>query len=389
MDHPVPTDPAVRAVLDVDTDGLDESSTRFRHLADGGLERLLVPSARDAIAADLANVLAGGCLQFAGRRRFTRTTEGLDASAHAGTVGRMAALRQPARLLLVVIAGLTIAVVVDIARVGGPGTWLLRHRLPAPMTAAVGDGRRVDVGGHALYIDCRGSGSPTIVLESGMGDGVVGWAPVHDELAGTTRTCAYDRAGRGGSDARDRHTVADAADDLRTLLTNAGERPPFVVVGHSLGEVHARVFADRFRDDVAGLILVDGFSVDLEVDRIHPLLGDLRGEYQERVQQLRDLVAAVEGLDWPASERQLREADLGGLAVTVLRAPREEPRLDAGTNREIARTWQRAYESLSPGRVRYEIAWGAGHIIQADRPDLVIAAARDLLDRIRTAAGVR
>ncbi|HSL75581.1 MAG TPA: alpha/beta hydrolase [Candidatus Limnocylindrales bacterium] len=301
----------------------------------------------------------------------------------------MAVLRHPARLLLVVIAGLAIAVLVDIARAGGPTTWLLRHRLPAPIAASVGDGRRVDVGGHSLYIDCRGSGSPTIVLESGMGDGVAGWAPVHDELAATTRTCAYDRSGRGGSDERDRHTVADAADDLRTLLTHAGEQPPFVIVGHSLGEVHARVFADRFRDDVAGLVLVDGFSIDLETDSIQPLLGDLRTEYEQRAQELRDLVSAVEGLDWPASERQLREAQVAGLPVIVLRAPRAEPRLDAATNEAIAEAWQRAYESLSPGHVRYDLAWGAGHIIQADRPDLVIAAARELVERARGTSLVR
>jgi pimeloyl-ACP methyl ester carboxylesterase len=298
----------------------------------------------------------------------------------------MAVLRHPARLLLVVLAGLALAIAVDIVRAGGPATWLLRHRLPAPITAIAGEGRRVDVGGHALYIDCRGSGSPTIVFEAGMGDGVVGWAPVHDQLAGTTRTCAYDRSGRGGSDTRGRHTVADAADDLRALLTNAGEGPPFVVVGHSLGEVHARVFADRFRDDVAGLVLVDGFSVDIETDRIHPLLDDLRPEYEARVQQLRDLVAAVEDLDWPASETQLRATDVSGLPIIVLRAARAEPRLDAATNDHIATAWQQGYEALSPGNVRYEIAWGAGHIIQADRPDLVIAAARDVVDRVRAAA---
>ena len=247
----------------------------------------------------------------------------------------------------------------------------------------------MDVGGHSLYIDCRGSGTPTVVLESGMGDGVAGWAPVHDELAATTRTCAYDRSGRGGSDERDRHTVADAADDLWTLLTNAGEQPPFVIVGHSLGEVHARVFADRFRDDVAGLVLVDGFSVDLETEWIHPLLGDLRTEYEERAQELRDLVSAVEGLDWPASERQLRDAEVVGLPVIVLRAPRAEPRLDATTNEAIAQAWQEAYAALSPGHVRYELAWGAGHVIQADRPDLVIAAARELVGRVRGAAFAR
>ena len=383
MDDAVPADPAVGTVLDVDAYRLDESPARRRHLLDRGVEGRLVPGARLAEAAHLADELAGGSFQFAGRRRFTRTTEGLDASAHAATVGRMAVLRHPARLLLVVIAGIVLAVLVDIARSGGPEAWFLRHRLPAAISASVGDGRRIDVGGHALYIHCRGTGSPTIVLESGMGDGVIGWTPVLDGMAATTRTCAYDRAGRGGSDSQGRHTIGDAVDDLRSLLSAAGETPPFVVVGHSLGEVHTRVFADRYRADVAGVVLVDGFSIDLETDWIHPLLGDLRSEYEDRAQQLRDAVAAVEPLDWPASEAQLRAADVTGLPVVVLRAPRADPRLDAATNDAISTAWQEAYESLSPGSVRYEIAWGAGHVIQADRPDLVIAAARELVDRAR------
>jgi pimeloyl-ACP methyl ester carboxylesterase len=250
-------------------------------------------------------------------------------------------------------------------------------------TPYLGGGERVDIGGRSLYLDCRGSGSPTIVLEAGMGDGVAGWNPVLDGLAAATRTCAYDRAGRGSSDPRGRHTVADAADDLHALLAAAGESPPFVVIGHSLGEAYARVFADRFRDDVAGLVLVDGFGVDLETDAIHPLLGDLRTEYEQRAQGLRDMVAGVEDLDWPTSEQQLRDADLAGLPVVVLRAPRGEPRLDAPTNDAIAAAWEAAYGALSPGHVRYEIAWGAGHVIQADRPDLVIAAGRELVDAAR------
>jgi pimeloyl-ACP methyl ester carboxylesterase len=298
----------------------------------------------------------------------------------------MAILRQPARLLLVVVVGLLVALIVDMARVGGPAAWLARHRA---IPGLAGQGRAIDVGGRSIYLDCRGTGSPTIVLEAGMGDGVAGWAPVHDGMAAITRTCAYDRPGRGSSEPRGRHTVADAADDLRGLLRIAGESPPFVVVGHSLGEVYARVFAARHASDVAGLVLVDGFSVDLQDDWINPLLGPLRAEYEQQAQDLRDLVASVEDLDWPASEAQLRAADVSGFRIVVLRAPRAEPRLDGPTNELIATAWQEAYESLAPGRVRYEITWGAGHIIQADRPDAVIAASLELVEAARTAGIAR
>ena len=299
----------------------------------------------------------------------------------------MARVRQPrvtrrtsrsiARLALAAVIGLVLALGIDVVRSGGPAAWLARLGLPGAVYAPRGE--RIAVDGRAMYLDCRGHGSPTVVLESGMGTGVEGWAPVFDDLAALTRTCAYDRAGIGRSEPRGRHTIRDATAALRSLLAAAGERPPYVVVGHSLGEVHARVFAADDPAAMAGLVLVDGFGVDLEADRIHPLLGDLRPEYAARLQGLRDLVAQAEVLDWPTSEAQLRATDLRGIPIEVLSAPRGEPRLDAATNAEIAGTWQAAYESLSPGRVHYELAWGAGHIIQADRPDLVIAAVQRLV----------
>lgn len=289
----------------------------------------------------------------------------------------MGVIRHWRLVALAVVAGLAIALAVDIVRVGGPDAWLARRGLAPPYESR---GRLVDIGGRELYLDCRGSGSPTVVLESGMGVGADGWGPVLDGLAAMTRTCAYDRAGRGASEARGRHTLADAADDLRDLLVVAGEVPPFVVVGHSLGGDHARIFADRSRDEVTGLVLVDSFSPDLQERAIHPLLGPLRPEYDAQLTSLRELVERVEDLDWTASEAQLRRSDLAGLPIEVLRAPRAEPRLDAVTNARIAAAWEGAYESLAPGTVRYEIAWDAGHIIQADRPDLVIAAVRRLVD---------
>jgi pimeloyl-ACP methyl ester carboxylesterase len=279
-----------------------------------------------------------------------------------------------------VLVGLLIALVVDVARNGGPGGWLARHQLPASYLAG---GQRFDVGGRALYLDCRGTGTPTIVLEAGSGADSSTWVAVHDELAATTRTCAYDRAGRGRSDPRERHTLEDAATDLRRLLTAAGEQPPFIVVGHSLGGAYGRAFAATYRPEVAGLVLVDAFKPDLEETWIHPLLGPLRGEYEARLDGLRAQVAATDGLDWPASEAQLRAGGLAGLQIEALEAPRGEPRLDQPTNEAIADARQAGIESLSPGSATYTIAWGAGHNIQFDRPDLVVAAARRLVELAR------
>jgi pimeloyl-ACP methyl ester carboxylesterase len=278
-----------------------------------------------------------------------------------------------------VLAGLLIGVGADVARSGGFNTWLARHGLPPPYLP---QGERYDIGDRSLYLDCRGSGSPTVVLEAGSGSDSATWAAVHDAIAATTRTCAYDRAGRGRSDDRGEHTLADAVADLRALLDEAGEQGPFVVVGHSLGGSYARVFATQNRDEVVGAVLVDSFEPDLQDDRIHPLLGELIPEYEAQLDGLRAYVARVDSLDWPTSEQQLRKSSFEGIPLEVLVAARYEPRLDETTNAAVATAWRDAMESLSPGRTRYEIVY-AGHNIHIDRPDTVIDAVRRLVNTAR------
>lgn len=293
---------------------------------------------------------------------------------------RLGRARAPVTLALAVSAGLVLAVGIDVVRSGGPGAWLARHRVPPPYSAR---GVRLDIGPRALYLDCRGTGQPTVVLEAGSGADSSTWSAVHDELAATTRTCAYDRAGRGRSDPTARHSLGDAVAELAALLARSGEPGPYVLVGHSLGGAYIRVFAGANRADVVGLVLVDAFNPDLQDDRIHPLLGPLQPEYEANLDGLRDIVSRVDSLDWPVSEEQLRASSVEGLPIEVLVAPRYEPRLDEARNADVAAAWQMAYESLSPGLVRQTTAWGAGHNIQIDRPDLVIEATRRLIDLAR------
>lgn len=288
------------------------------------------------------------------------------------------------RLALAVVVGIVLAVSIDVVRTGGPTAWLAHRYLAAPY---VPQGQRVDIGGRSVYLDCRGAGTPTVVLDAGMGGGAGSWGIVLDELAATTRTCAYDRPGLGSSDPRGRHTVADTVADLGATLKAAGEQGPFVLVGHSHGGDYVRVFADRYHDEVAGIVLLDTFDPDLQSTWVHPLLGaGLRPEYEATLDSLRALVAGVEDLDWPASERELRDANLTGTPIEVLRAPRGEPRVDAATNAALAAAGIAGYDSLSPGMVRFEVAWGSGHNVQDDRPDMVIAATRRLIDAARAAS---
>ena len=278
--------------------------------------------------------------------------------------------------LLAVLVGLGAAIVVDAVTTGGLRSWLARQGVAGPYQAL---GRRIDIGARSLYLDCRGAGTPTIVLEAGMGSDSSTWSAVHDRLALTTRTCAYDRAGLGRSDPRGLHTLAESALDLQALLRAAREPAPYLLVAHSLGGAYARVFAGSRRDEVVGLVMVDTFDPDLQDPWIHPLLGPLRAEYEAELDGLRDLVARVESLDWPASEIEMRAASLAGLPIEFVFAARYEPRLDEHTNSVIAATWIAARESLSPGRVRHTTAVGAGHYVHLERPDFVIDAVRRML----------
>jgi pimeloyl-ACP methyl ester carboxylesterase len=119
-------------------------------------------------------------------------------------------------------------------------------------------GQMVDVGGYRLHINCTGSGSPTVVIESGWGDSSAGWGWVQPEVAKTTRVCSYDRAGMGWSEPSPQpRTAREYASELHTLLLIANIPGPYVLVGHSMGGYTVLVYAHDYPDEVAGLVLVD------------------------------------------------------------------------------------------------------------------------------------
>jgi pimeloyl-ACP methyl ester carboxylesterase len=133
-----------------------------------------------------------------------------------------------------------------------------RGAFPAP-------GRMIDVGGHRLHLDVRGTdhATATVVLEAGMGSFSSNWHWVHQELAATTRVVAYDRAGLGWSDRGPRPRDARRiATELHTALKRAGVQGPYVLVGHSFGGLPVRMFADCYRDEVAGIVLADASHPD-------------------------------------------------------------------------------------------------------------------------------
>jgi len=131
------------------------------------------------------------------------------------------------------------------------------------VVAAARPGELVDVGGRKIHMNCTGSGSPTVVLESGAVSFAMDWVLVQPDVAKTTRVCSYDRAGSGWSDPSGHAETAEGTvADLQAALTAAQEKPPYVMVGHSIGGIYVRAYQLRHRGDVAGLVLVDASHED-------------------------------------------------------------------------------------------------------------------------------
>jgi pimeloyl-ACP methyl ester carboxylesterase len=119
-------------------------------------------------------------------------------------------------------------------------------------------GRLVDVGGYRLHVLDSGKGHPTVVFEAGLPGSVLSWHRVHEELAQVVRVVSYDRAGLGWSDPGPEPRSAERiVEELRRLLDRAEIPGPYILVGHSFGGLTTRLFAARYPDDVAGLVLVD------------------------------------------------------------------------------------------------------------------------------------
>src|SRR5918994_998128 len=152
---------------------------------------------------------------------------------------------------LLALVGALLALAVAGAIYQAIATELAERAYPPP-------GEMVDVRGYSLHINCVGQGSPTVVLDSGLGEMSAQWVRVQREVSDTTRVCAYDRAGMGwsetGPEPRDAKQISS---ELHTLLSKAGIEGPYVLVGHSFGGMYMQTYAARYPDEVAGVALVD------------------------------------------------------------------------------------------------------------------------------------
>lgn len=154
---------------------------------------------------------------------------------------------------LIVAALLGVVVLLILGVVAGGAVARARIRAQFPPS-----GQMVDVGGYRLHIDCQGEGSPTVVLLSGAGVPSSYWWLVQNELAQTTRVCAYDRAGYAWSEAGTGDmSPRGQVEDLKLLLAGSRVEPPYLLVGHSYGGYLARLYTQNHPAEVVGLVMVD------------------------------------------------------------------------------------------------------------------------------------
>lgn len=193
--------------------------------------------------------------------------------------------------------------------------------VPQPLV----DGRRaVDIGGYALAINCTGKGTPTVVLESRLGANGSEWDTVQSKIMEVTRVCSFSRAGRGQSDASPYpRTSSQMAKELHTLLTNAGEVGPYILVGTSITAWNTRLFASTYSDSTAGIVLADATPPEI-IERWKALLPVESKDLPLGVARIWSVInrpasKTPEGMDIATSSDQARAAaTLGQIPVIVL-----------------------------------------------------------------------
>ncbi|MEO7222533.1 MAG: alpha/beta hydrolase [Devosia sp.] len=273
-------------------------------------------------------------------------------------------------------------------------------------------GRLVDVGGHELHLDCRGQGTPTVVMDAGLGKSSLDWTLVQPELAHRTRVCTYDRAGMGRSaPGPEPRSPAHLADELRVLLQNGGVTGPYVLVAHSLAGKNARMFAKTYPADVVGMVLVDARSEIVEATADHksfaaalesqaaqysiarrfgiarlfggglvgqPLVPADMATQMVLAETNGDAIAATtqEGLARTADDEALTSANLGSMPLVVIAAD------ESMSNMQNWPEAQNAMAKLSSNG-RLVVANHSGHAVHLAAPNVVIDAVNDVLADVR------
>ena len=276
-------------------------------------------------------------------------------------------------------------------------------------------GRLVDIGGRSIQLNCVGTGSPTVVLEAGLGDNILEWERLQAEVAKFTRVCAYDRAGYGGSDAGPMpRTSQRIAEELHLLLGSAGEKPPYLLAASSFGGYNVRVFNGLYPEEVTGLVLADCVQEDqydmlpvwwngtgkallaryqrqarwapvyigMGVAQVWGLWQGIHYKAGHLVLQTKFVKARASELESIriSAEQARSAAHMEDKPLIVLTAGKSDPSL-SNSREDFHRAW---VEELQPRLARLSklgrmaVLLDSGHDIPNERPDAIVDAVREL-----------
>jgi pimeloyl-ACP methyl ester carboxylesterase len=292
-------------------------------------------------------------------------------------------------------------------------------------------GELVNVGGRRMNLRCTGAGGPTVILMAGLSSWSFIWYKAQPVIAQKTRVCAFDRAGFGFSDPAPKpQIISDVVDDLHAALKAGSIPEPYVLVGHSLGGVEARLYAQRWPKEVAGMVLVDTSPAgEGLIDQDQPGFEEVQRKESYASNKLHCALLAAHGpLDpadpeyehcaigpvpidtpvavrkiWPSFFTAYYAADqvslmsslythrydsvdhlqLGAMPLVVLSI--EAP---WGTFTNYNKVWNALHADLArlSSRGVHRIVEGSSHEVQLDKPQAVIDAVDEVLSQLRAAA---
>ncbi|MBM3184074.1 MAG: alpha/beta hydrolase [Chlamydiae bacterium] len=288
-------------------------------------------------------------------------------------------------------------------------------------------GDLIDVGGYQLHLQCQGKpqpGIPTVIVETGIWDSCQSWKLIQSEIAATTRICTYDRAGYGWSEQSTcPRTFEHMVQELKLALEKKGIHPPFIFVGHSLGGAIIRYYQSQYPNEVVGMIFVDAilttetptvfsrtFRVVSQAFSFLAHFGILRllfkfappisanpqwtstmqkaytACHQAKVKTFSTCLKEWDGYETSFSDLRRNARSLKDIPVTIISRDPAKP-MRPGMSKEAARKERSDLEKMNQDTLeslphaRFIVAEGSSHLVQVDRPDVVIDEIRRMANR--------
>jgi pimeloyl-ACP methyl ester carboxylesterase len=292
-------------------------------------------------------------------------------------------------------------------------------------------GKMIDVGGYKLHINDMGTSGPTVILDAGIGCNSLDWALVQPEIAKFTRVCSIDRAGSAWSESSSRPRTSEViVEEMHSLLKNGNIPSPYILVGHSFGGLNCQLYANKYPDEVAGIVLVDSAHED-QVQRLpqdsnnaqeallkqktlllilsrlgvvrllHKLPQakkqvevfpeNIRTLYFSQKLQTKHLKTVLEETDnLRESLNQLKQAEnkLKNKPLIVISAGKAPTPQEVGLSKEVTEKFTAAWDELQKDlaskstKSRHIIAQNSNHMIPQHQPKVIIDAVRDMMHEI-------